>query len=124
MKEKIFIKGKLKNNILKIKFSLRHLMISEKEAISKNIELDYINYIKVTSNTRILYELELSGNIAENPLFRFEVKQKDIQIGDKLEVEWTTLLAKKERWSIEIQKSFSSKKTKCKDELLDPKWDW
>jgi hypothetical protein len=126
MKKIILIKGKLKNNILKVKFALRHLMLSQRHANQIQVEFDYINYIIISTHTRVIYELKLSGHISENPLFRFEVKQKEIQVGDKLEIKWTTHLGVKEHWSIEIQESFNSKKTRCKDELAlsNPRWAW
>ena len=92
MNKTIKIKSKLKDNFLKIKFMINNPMIGERESEINHLKQDYITYIVIKVGTRILFELKPSGNFTQNPLITFKVKQKEIKVGDRLEVEWKTLL--------------------------------
>ena len=106
--KKIKIRGKLKNNILRVKFVIDNPMLGEEEALRRNVEQDYITYIIIKVGTRILYEFKLAAHFMPNPLLKFKVKQKEIKSGDIMEIEWRTLLGETKYYSIEIQKSFNT----------------
>jgi len=108
MNKTLKIKGILKDNFLKIKFMIRNPMIGEREAERRQLKQDYVTYIVIKVGTRILFELKPSANFSANPLVKFKVKQKEIKMGDTLEVEWKTLLSGPEHHSVEIHEVFSS----------------
>ncbi len=97
------IKAKIIDNILHIKFMIHNKMIGEHEAEKKNIAEDYITHILLHVGERILFDFKSSGNISQNPLFKLKFKQKELKIGDQLELEWKT---------ISNEKGYDSKKIK------------
>ena len=71
---------------------MKILCSQKKKQRRQHLKQDYITYIVIKVGTRILFELKPSGNFSQNPLIKFKVKQKEIKVGDTLEIEWKTLL--------------------------------
>lgn len=93
----------IRNSFLKIKFMLTSLMAGKSEAEKKNIAEDYITHILLHVGERILLDFKPSGNMAENPLFKLKVKQKELKEGDLVELEWTTITGYKGHYSKKIK---------------------
>ena len=97
------IKAKIKDDAINIKFVINNIMLTEKRAQKLNIEQDYITHIIIRVKERILFEFRPSGNITDNPLFKFKVKKKELKLGDIIDLEWTTLLSKTQHYTKKIK---------------------
>ena len=104
MNDKITIKGNLKDNILNIKFRIHQPILTEKQAFRNHVIQDYVTYIIIKVGVRTLYELKLSEAITKSSILTFKVKQKEIKLGDIMNVKWITLLGNSEQYTIEIKK--------------------
>ena len=76
------IKAKEKGGVVKVKAMFTSLMADKEEATKKGIEASYIKYIVGSVNGTVVYEVNMSGFMSENPLLKFKFNGKK---GDKLE---------------------------------------
>lgn len=97
------IKAKIKDDIIKIKFVINHIMLSESLAERRHLEQDYITHIIMKVEEHILFEFRPSGNVADNPFFRFKVKKKELKLGDIINLEWTTFLGETKHYTKKIK---------------------
>ena len=81
MAKKMKIKAKAKGDIVKVKAMFTSLMADKEEAIKKGIKASYIKYIVATVNDAVVYEVNMSGFMSENPLLKFKFNGKK---GDKI----------------------------------------
>jgi sulfur-oxidizing protein SoxY len=75
--EKLYGKMKIKsylNSYGKIKLIATSLMAGKEEAKLKKIEIDYITNFKVKANNHLIYNVNLSPCISEDPLQKFSYK--------------------------------------------------
>lgn len=80
------IKAKEKGGVVKVKAMFTSLMADKEEATKKGIAVDYIKHIVATVNGVVVYEVNMSGFMSENPLLKFKFNGKK---GDKIEFTYT-----------------------------------
>lgn len=97
------MKAALRDDKLKVKVMIDNLMLSKREAKYKKLQHDYIKHIIIKVGTRTIFEFYPSGNVSNNPMIKFSVKQKDLKAGDVMDLEWTTLLGYKGHYSKKIK---------------------
>ena len=71
--------GKMKavsylNNYGNVKLMVKSLMVGKEEAKMKKIDIDYIKNLKVKADEKLIYHVNLSPCISENPLLKFSYK--------------------------------------------------
>jgi sulfur-oxidizing protein SoxY len=62
------------NNYSKVKLMATSLMAGKEEAKLKKIDIDYISNLKVKADNNLIYNVNLSPCISENPLQKFSYK--------------------------------------------------
>jgi len=79
---KMKIKAKQKGDKTKVKVMFRSLMADREEAEKKNVPVEYIKRVVATVNDTVVYEVDMSGFMSENPLMKFSFT--GAKKGDKL----------------------------------------
>jgi sulfur-oxidizing protein SoxZ len=82
------VKAKEKNGIVKVKVLAKHQNIGPEEAEKKKKEANFITTVVAKVGDKVVYEMNGSGFMSKNPLFKFKFNGKK---GDELEVTWTDL---------------------------------
>jgi sulfur-oxidizing protein SoxZ len=82
------VKAKEKDGIVKVKVLAKHQNIGPEEAEKKKKEANFITTVVAKVGDKVVYEMNGSGFMSKNPLFKFKFKGKK---GDELEVTWTDL---------------------------------
>ncbi len=82
------VKAKEKDGIVKVKVLAKHQNIGPEEAEKKKKEANFITTVVGKVGGKVVYEMNGSGFMSKNPLFKFKFKGKK---GDELEVTWTDL---------------------------------
>jgi sulfur-oxidizing protein SoxZ len=101
MANKMKIKAKEKDGVVKVKAMFTSLMADKEEAEKKKIDVEYISHIIGKVNDKVVYEATTSGFMAENPLFKFSFT--GAKKGDELVFEITDNHGKKETGSKKIK---------------------
>ena len=83
------VKAKLKGDVVNVKVLAKHQNVGPEEAEKKKIEPNFIKTLIAKCNGKIIYEMNGSGFVSKNPLFKF--KFKGGKVGDKVEVTWIDL---------------------------------
>jgi len=78
---KMKIKAKEKKGIVKVKAMFTSLMADTEQAVKTGVKVEYIKQVTATINDAVVYEVSMSGFMAENPLLKFKCKGKK---GDKI----------------------------------------
>jgi sulfur-oxidizing protein SoxZ len=82
------VKAKEKDGIVKVKVLAKHQNIGPEEGEKKKKETNFITTVVAKVGDAVVYELNGSGFMSKDPLYKFKFKGKK---GDKLEVTWTDL---------------------------------
>jgi len=82
------VKAKEKDGIVKVKVLAKHQNIGAEEAKKKEKEPNFITTVIAKVGDAVVYEMNGSGFMSKNPLYKFKFKGKK---GDELEVTWTDL---------------------------------
>jgi len=82
------VKAKEKDGIVKAKVLAKHQNIGAEEGLKKKKEANFITSVIAKVGDSIVYEMNGSGFMSKNPLYKFKFKGKK---GDELEVTWTDL---------------------------------
>jgi len=80
------VKAKEKDGIVKVKVLVKHQNIGPEEAEKKKKEVNFITSIIAKVGDKVVYEMNGSGFMSKNPLYKFKFKGKK---GDEIEVTWT-----------------------------------
>lgn len=83
------VKAKLKGDVVNVKVLAKHGNVGPEEAEKKKVDANFITTVVAKCNDKVVYEMNGSGFISKNPLYKF--KFKGAKKGDKVEVTWTDL---------------------------------
>lgn len=72
------------NGVVKVKLSIKHDMLTPKQAKSQNKSVNFITHIYGIVNNRVVYDASTSQFLSTNPLIKFQFK--GAQKGDKLTI--------------------------------------
>jgi sulfur-oxidizing protein SoxZ len=82
------VKAKEKNGIVKVKVLAKHQNIGPEEGEKKKKEANFITTVVAKVGDAVVYELNGSGFMSKDPLFKFKFKGTK---GGELVVTWTDL---------------------------------
>jgi len=82
------VKAKEKDGIVKVKVLAKHQNIGPEEGEKKKKEPNFITTVVAKIGDKVVYEMNGSGFMSKNPLYKFKCKGKK---GDEIEVTWTDL---------------------------------
>jgi sulfur-oxidizing protein SoxZ len=82
------VKAKEKSGIVKVKVLAKPQNIGPEEGEKKKKEPNFITSVVAKVGDAVVYDLNGSGFMSKDPLFKFKFKGKK---GDELEVTWTDL---------------------------------
>ncbi len=86
------IKAKEKDGIVKVKFMIKHPMLTYDQAKKKGTDPNFITHIGAKVGDKIVYDVSTSQFFSKNPQFKF--KFKGAKKGDELCITWTDLSGK------------------------------
>jgi len=94
------VKAKEKDGIVKVKVLAKHQNIGPEEAEKKKKEANFITSVVAKVGTAVVFELNGSGFMSANPLYKFKFKGKK---GDELDVTWTDFKGETENKKVKIK---------------------
>ena len=85
-KSKMRIKAKIKGDIVKVKVSIPHPMLTYNQAKKKNLPVNFIQHITATVGDKVVYDASTSQFLSKNPLVKFSFKSNGTKKGDEIKI--------------------------------------